>query len=129
MKPLSQQEARGQNQLRKAPREFGSKGKNQPSFGYVFEDQIDFVTQSVMEGENLEAKMMSIESGLQDERKTLLIYAYRESLLKAVREHQILIIVGETGSGKTTQIPQYLHEDGYTKVGKIGVLNLEEWLQ
>ena len=27
---------------------------------------------------------------------------------------QILIIEGETGSGKTTQIPQYLHEAGFT---------------
>lgn len=32
--------------------------------------------------------------------------------------HQVLIIVGETGSGKTTQLPQYLYEDGYTKGGK-----------
>ena len=32
----------------------------------------------------------------------------------------MLIIVGETGSGKTTQIPQYLHEAGYGKAGKIG---------
>jgi pre-mRNA-splicing factor ATP-dependent RNA helicase DHX16 len=30
-----------------------------------------------------------------------------------------LIIVGETGSGKTTQIPQYLMETGFTKKGKI----------
>lgn len=29
------------------------------------------------------------------------------------------MIVGETGSGKTTQIPQYLHEAGYTKRGKV----------
>jgi len=27
-------------------------------------------------------------------------------------------MVGETGSGKTTQLPQYLHELGYTKGGK-----------
>lgn len=31
------------------------------------------------------------------------------------RCNQVLIIEGETGSGKTTQIPQYLHEAGYTK--------------
>jgi pre-mRNA-splicing factor ATP-dependent RNA helicase DHX16 len=35
-----------------------------------------------------------------------------------VEEYQVLIIVGETGSGKTTQLPQYLHEAGYTKEGK-----------
>jgi hypothetical protein len=31
---------------------------------------------------------------------------------------QVLIIEGETGSGKTTQIPQYLYESGFTRDGK-----------
>ncbi len=30
------------------------------------------------------------------------------------------MVIGETGSGKTTQLTQYLHEDGYSKNGKIG---------
>lgn len=34
---------------------------------------------------------------------------------------KVLIIEGETGSGKTTQIPQYLHEAGFTEGGiKVG---------
>jgi hypothetical protein len=32
----------------------------------------------------------------------------------------VTIVVGETGSGKTTQMTQYLHEDGYTSLGVIG---------
>ena len=32
----------------------------------------------------------------------------------------MIIVVGETGSGKTTQMTQYLHEDGYTELGVIG---------
>lgn len=31
-----------------------------------------------------------------------------------------MVIVAETGAGKTTQLPQYLHEAGYSKLGKIG---------
>lgn len=31
-----------------------------------------------------------------------------------------MVIVGETGSGKTTQLTQYLHEDGYTHYGMVG---------
>ncbi|CAF90919.1 unnamed protein product, partial [Tetraodon nigroviridis] len=38
----------------------------------------------------------------------------------AVHDNQILIVIGETGSGKTTQITQYLAEAGYTGRGKIG---------
>ncbi|KAG8897071.1 Cyclin-dependent kinase catalytic subunit [Tulasnella sp. 403] len=61
------------------------------------------------------------EASIDDTRKSLPIYQYREELLKAVADHQVLIVVAETGSGKTTQLPQYLHEAGYTKGGmKIG---------
>jgi hypothetical protein len=38
----------------------------------------------------------------------------------APHPNQIIIIVAETGAGKTTQLPQYLHEAGYSKLGKIG---------
>ena len=41
-------------------------------------------------------------------------------LLNIIRDNSVVIIVGETGSGKTTQLTQYLHEDGYTKYGMVG---------
>jgi HrpA-like RNA helicase len=40
--------------------------------------------------------------------------------LQAINDNQILIVIGETGSGKTTQITQYLAEAGFTSRGKIG---------
>jgi pre-mRNA-splicing factor ATP-dependent RNA helicase DHX16 len=40
--------------------------------------------------------------------------------MKLIHDNQIIIMVGETGSGKTTQLPQFLHEEGYTLKGKIG---------
>jgi pre-mRNA-splicing factor ATP-dependent RNA helicase DHX16 len=53
-------------------------------------------------------------------RRSLPMFPYRDDLLAAIKEHQVLIVVGETGSGKTTQLPQYLHEVGYTRAGKVG---------
>ncbi|KAL4253595.1 RNA helicase [Abortiporus biennis] len=57
---------------------------------------------------------------IQEQRKNLPIYKLRDQLLEAIREHQILIVVGDTGSGKTTQMVQYLAEDGYADRGRIG---------
>lgn len=55
------------------------------------------------------------------QKQSLPIYAYRSQLLQSIRSYQAIVIVGETGSGKTTQIPQYLHDEGYTKLGKIAI--------
>ncbi|OHT13793.1 helicase [Tritrichomonas foetus] len=41
-------------------------------------------------------------------QQSLPVYKYKETLLNALKDNQILIVVGDTGSGKTTQIPQYL---------------------
>ncbi|PHJ24317.1 pre-mrna splicing factor rna [Cystoisospora suis] len=65
-------------------------------------------------------KAQLAKMSLQEERKMLPVYGYRREFLKAVREYPVLIVVGETGSGKTTQLPQYLYEVGYGKAGKIG---------
>lgn len=131
MNPFAEQEAWEEHQIGKATLKYGSKNKKQISdeYQYVFEDQIEFIKASVMDGDKLETDLLSQSLGeseaksalenLQEERKTLPIYSYRDELLQAVDAHQVLVIVGETGSGKTTQIPQYLHEAGYTKRGKI----------
>ncbi|XP_045475349.1 ATP-dependent RNA helicase DHX8 isoform X2 [Harmonia axyridis] len=54
------------------------------------------------------------------QRESLPIYKLKDELRKAVHDNQILIVIGETGSGKTTQITQYLAEAGFTARGKIG---------
>ncbi|KAK2969278.1 hypothetical protein RJ640_030819, partial [Escallonia rubra] len=57
---------------------------------------------------------------LSQQRQYLPIYSVREELLQVIRENQVVVVVGETGSGKTTQLTQYLHEDGYTTNGIVG---------
>ncbi|XP_065885250.1 ATP-dependent RNA helicase DHX33-like isoform X2 [Dysidea avara] len=54
--------------------------------------------------------MSSVE--LQTVRRALPIYAARRDLITECSQHHSLIVVGETGSGKTTQLPQYLLEAG-----------------
>ncbi|CDS41401.1 pre mRNA splicing factor ATP dependent RNA [Echinococcus multilocularis] len=57
---------------------------------------------------------------IKEQRQFLPIFGVRSALLRLIKEHQIVVIVGETGSGKTTQLTQYLHEDGYTHYGMVG---------
>jgi len=87
----------------------------------VFEDQIDFVS---AEGEsskrkrkkNRQAELSPLEPAvpavptvrsMEEVRRSLPIFAYRDDLLAAIRNHQILIVVGETGSGKVWLFLQF----------------------
>jgi pre-mRNA-splicing factor ATP-dependent RNA helicase DHX38/PRP16 len=56
---------------------------------------------------------------LREQRQFLPAFACRDGLMRIVRENQVVIVIGETGSGKTTQLAQFLHEDGYTRHGVI----------
>jgi len=62
----------------------------------------------------------SASKSLKQQREFLPVYAVRQQLLHLIRDNQVVIVVGETGSGKTTQLTQYLHEDGYSNYGMIG---------
>lgn len=60
------------------------------------------------------------DMSIKDQRESLPAYKMRKQFLDAVREYQLLIVVGDTGSGKTTQLTQYLAEDGFGNNGMIG---------
>jgi pre-mRNA-splicing factor ATP-dependent RNA helicase DHX38/PRP16 len=56
---------------------------------------------------------------IQQQREFLPIYTVREELVNVIRENNIVVIVGETGSGKTTQLTQFLYEEGYCEFGTL----------
>ncbi|KAI0012153.1 P-loop containing nucleoside triphosphate hydrolase protein [Xylariaceae sp. FL0662B] len=66
------------------------------------------------------ASAFSQSKSLREQREFLPAFAVREDLLRVIRDNQVVIVVGETGSGKTTQLTQFLYEDGYGKLGMIG---------
>ncbi|EPX74738.1 ATP-dependent RNA helicase Prp22 [Schizosaccharomyces octosporus yFS286] len=56
---------------------------------------------------------------MKEQRENLPVFKLRKAFLEAVFKNQVLVLLGETGSGKTTQITQYLAEEGYTDNRKI----------
>uniref|UniRef100_A0A5S6R3J9 RNA helicase n=1 Tax=Trichuris muris TaxID=70415 RepID=A0A5S6R3J9_TRIMR len=58
---------------------------------------------------------------LEQQRVRLPIYKYRNAILYLLEKYQTLVLFGETGCGKSTQVPQYLLEAGWAREGKICV--------
>lgn len=134
---VTEQEEWEQHQAEKASAQISRPERaDDGDYEYVFDDSqqlkfmldaTDFDKDSVFtsrEQQAMEAQLQAAENKaktIDETRKSLPIYEWRQRFLDAVEQYQVLIIVGETGSGKTTQLPQYLHEAGYTKGGlKVG---------
>jgi ATP-dependent RNA helicase DHX37/DHR1 len=50
---------------------------------------------------------------VQEARMQLPVCGMEQEIMEAITENDVVIICGETGSGKTTQVPQFLFEAGY----------------
>lgn len=53
----------------------------------------------------------NVSQSIKETRANLPIFGYKEGIIQAITENQIIIISSETGSGKTTQVPQYIMEN------------------
>uniref|UniRef100_A0A914EJD5 RNA helicase n=1 Tax=Acrobeloides nanus TaxID=290746 RepID=A0A914EJD5_9BILA len=62
----------------------------------------------------------AMEKSIKQQREYLPVFAVRQKMLNVIRDNNVVVIVGETGSGKTTQLTQYLLEEGYGRNGMIG---------
>ncbi|KAI1317645.1 DEAH-box ATP-dependent RNA helicase prp22 [Mortierella claussenii] len=54
---------------------------------------------------------MSARRDIRKQQESLPIYDHRDGLMDAIQKNDILVIIGETGSGKTTQLPRYVIEE------------------
>ncbi|XP_029941306.1 3'-5' RNA helicase YTHDC2 isoform X2 [Salarias fasciatus] len=50
-------------------------------------------------------------SALDGFRRSLPVFEHQEDIVQLIRDNRVVLVVGETGSGKTTQIPQFLLDD------------------
>lgn len=58
---------------------------------------------------------------LQAARMELPVCGMEQEIVEAIHDNDAVILCGETGSGKSTQVPQFLYEAGYAAHGLIGV--------
>uniref|UniRef100_M4DYR9 Uncharacterized protein n=1 Tax=Brassica campestris TaxID=3711 RepID=M4DYR9_BRACM len=77
----------------------------------------DFFRKPQMSGDEILDKVASLSSRLRNDRalqeisklrSRLPITSFRDAITSAVESNQVILISGETGCGKTTQVPQYL---------------------
>ncbi|KAF0713023.1 hypothetical protein AaE_011883, partial [Aphanomyces astaci] len=57
----------------------------------------------------------------QAQRASLPVGQFKQHILDTIASNQIVVCIGETGSGKTTQIPQFLLEAGYATSKRIAI--------
>lgn len=54
---------------------------------------------------------------IQKARMQLPVCAEEQNIMETINSNPVTILCGETGSGKTTQVPQFLYEAGYGSPG------------
>lgn len=73
-------------------------------------DEISLISRSLMRN-----------GEIQLQREKMDIFYLQDEIISAIKSSLVTFIVGDTGCGKTTQIPQFLYENGFTEKGLIGI--------
>ncbi|BAM39040.1 ATP-dependent helicase [Theileria orientalis strain Shintoku] len=76
---------------------------------------MDYYKNAVSTKSRREERRGPERENLVEKRRNLPVYKLKKEIVEKVIANKILIVIGETGSGKTTQIPQYLHESDFCK--------------
>ena len=131
-------------QKKKTGIKFGAQNVKNDNYNLLIENPINYIKKELLKEikttniENIEEKILEkniLSSNInknQPEKNTnedylkiiklqkenLPIFQYKSQILELISKNQIIFIQGETGSGKTTQIPQYLNENNYTSNNK-----------
>ncbi|EHE6923524.1 TPA: ATP-dependent RNA helicase HrpA [Vibrio cholerae] len=92
-----------------------SKTKNESARNAVFDEIALDIAQSMVVVEQRKQQMPKIEYPA-----LLPVSQKRDDIAQAIAHHQVVIVAGETGSGKTTQLPKICAELGRGKYGLIG---------
>uniref|UniRef100_A0A8C5M5E8 ATP-dependent RNA helicase DHX29 n=1 Tax=Leptobrachium leishanense TaxID=445787 RepID=A0A8C5M5E8_9ANUR len=98
----------------------------------ALEDEVNHVPLDRSEVEDLEPLrnlfMRCRESGkyrrLLDEREQLPVFAHRNFIVETLNRYRVIVVAGETGSGKSTQVPQFLLEDLLLNKCNLGKCNI-----
>lgn len=54
---------------------------------------------------------------LRESQANLPVFQYRNEIVEAIKKERVVIIAGDTGCGKSTQVPQYLYKAGFGRIG------------
>lgn len=92
--------------------------ESEDEYEFVFDPStsINFVGDGLelnVEKQRMQAQLDEIESrakSIADVRTSLPIYAYKDEILRGIESHPVLVLTAETGSGKSSQLPQYMLE-------------------
>ncbi|XP_058054264.1 ATP-dependent RNA helicase DHX33 [Anopheles bellator] len=76
------------------------------------------------------------QDAAKQQRQSLPIYSVRKSLMDLIRKSPTTIVLGETGSGKTTQMPQFIYEAGLngdkliaiTQPRRVAAITVAKWV-